>query len=52
MMVVFLLPLPEAMDVNDGGVHVSHVDYLVQKRSILLVVVAAEVFIFGLPGDN
>lgn len=41
---MFLLSLPEAMDVDDCGVHVSHMDYLVQKRNILAVV-----FLLSLP---
>lgn len=43
MMVLFLLSLPKAMDVNDCGVHVSHVDYLVQQRNKLLVVAVGRV---------
>lgn len=40
-MVLSLLFLSEAMDVNDSGVHVSHMDYLVQKIKRLLVVPVA-----------
>lgn len=44
VLVLFMLFLSEAMDVDDSRVHVSHVDYLAQRRNASLVVAVVLVF--------